>query len=53
MLKGAVYNNCVRPAMQHGSEELCLKESEVEISRRTQRSMVRAMCGVQLKDRIF
>ena len=34
-----------------GSETLCLKESEMEILQRTERSMVRAMCGVQLKDR--
>ena len=29
----------------------CLKESEMGILRRTERSMVSAMCGVQLKDR--
>ena len=51
MLKGAVYKCYVRPAILYGSEAWCLKESEMKILRRTERSMVRAMCGVQLKDR--
>ena len=50
-LKGAVYQSNVRPAILYGSEAWCLKESEMRILRRTERSMVRAMCGVQLKDR--
>ena len=29
----------------------CLKEGDMGILQRTERSMVRAMCGVQLKDR--
>ena len=29
----------------------CLKENEMGVLRRTERSIVRAMCGVQLKDR--
>ena len=36
--------------MLYGSETLCLKESDMEILQRTEISMVRAMCGVQLKD---
>ena len=39
------------PAILYGSEAWCLKESETGILRRTERSMVRAMCGVHLKDR--
>ena len=50
-LIGAVHKSYVRPAMQYGSEAWCLKESEMEILLRTERFMVRAMCGVQLKDR--
>ena len=50
-LKGAVYMSYVGPAILHGSEAWCLKESEMGIIRRTERSIVRAMCGVQLKDR--
>ena len=30
-LKGAVYKSYVRPAILHGSESLCLKESEMGI----------------------
>ena len=31
MLKGAVYKNCVRSAMLHGSETWCLKENEMGV----------------------
>ena len=51
-LKGAVYRCYVRQAILYGSEAWCLKESEMGILRRTERSMVGAMCRVQLKDRI-
>ena len=37
--------------MMYGCEVLCLIESEMEILRRTERSMVRPICGVQHKDR--
>ena len=50
-LKEAVYKSCVRLAILHGSEAWCLKESEMGILQRIVRSMVRAMCGVQLKDK--
>ena len=50
-LKEAKYTSYVRPAILQGSEAWCLKESELRILRRTERSMVRAMCGLQLKDR--
>ena len=49
--KAAVYMSYVRPAMQYGSDAWCLKESEMGILQKTGRSIVRAMCGVQLKDR--
>ena len=49
--KGAVNKSYVRPAILHRGEAWCLKESEMGISQRTERSMVRAMCGVQFKDR--
>ena len=51
-LKGAVYKNYVAPAILYGSEAWYLKESEMGILRRTERSMVRALCEVQLKYRI-
>ena len=47
----AVYWSYVKPAILHGSNAWCLKECEMGILRRTERSMVRAMCRVQLKDR--
>ena len=50
MLKGAVYKSNVRPAIQYGIEAWWLKESEIGILRRTDISMMRAMCGVQLID---
>ena len=34
-----------------GSETWCLRENEVVILRKTERSMVRAMCGVKLVDK--
>ena len=49
ILDKAVYGSYVRPAILYGSEAWCLKESEIGIY--TERFMVRAMCGVQLKDR--
>ena len=51
MLKETVYKSYLRPPILYGSEALSLKESEMIISRSTERSMVRAICGVQLKDR--
>ena len=50
-LKGAVNKSYVRSAILYGSEAWCLKESEMSILRRTERSTVREMCGVQLKVR--
>ena len=41
----------VRPAILHGSEAWCLTENEIGILHRTERSTVRAMCGVLIKDR--
>ena len=45
------YQSCVRSAMLYGSETWCLRESEIAILRRTERAMVRLMCGVKLVDR--
>ena len=50
-LNWAVYKSYVRPVMLYWCEVWCLKESEIWILRRAERSMVSAMCGVQLKDR--
>ena len=44
-MKGKVYCCCVISAILHGIDEWCLKENEKAILRRTERAMVRAMCG--------
>ena len=36
--------------MLYGSEAWCLREKEKAILRRTERAMIRAMCGVKLLD---
>ena len=50
-LNGAVCKSCVRPKILYGSEAWCLKVSQMGILHRTERSMVRTMCEVQLEDR--
>jgi hypothetical protein len=50
-VKGMVYRSCVRSVMLYGSEIWCLSENEMAILRRTERAMVRAMCGVKLMDK--
>ena len=50
-MKGTFYRSCVRSVMLYGSETWCLRESEMAILRRTERAMVRAMCGVKLMDK--
>ena len=51
-LKGAVYESYIWPAKLYGSEAWCLMESEMGILQRVEKSMVTAMCGIQLKHRI-
>ena len=50
-LKGSVCRRYVWQAILHESEAWCLMECEMGVLRRPERSMVGAMCGVQLKDR--
>jgi hypothetical protein len=50
-VKGMVYRSCIRPVMLYGSETWCLSENEMAILRRTERAMVRAMCGAKLMDK--
>ena len=49
--KVAVNESYVWPAVLCGSEAWCLEDHEMGSLRKTERSMVRAMCGIQLKDR--
>ena len=46
-----VYRSYVRSAMLYGSETWCLRESEMAVLRRTEKAMMRSMCGVKLVDR--
>ena len=48
-MKWAVYSTFVRPTILYECEAWCLKESEIFC--RTGRTMVRAMCAAQRKDR--
>ena len=41
----------VRVAILYGSKTWCLRENEMGILQRAERCMVRAMCGLQLKDK--
>ena len=49
-MKEKVYKSYVRSTMLYGSETWCLRENEVAIVRRAERSIVRTMCGVKLVD---
>ena len=50
-MKGIVYRSCIRSAMLDGSETWRVRETEMAVLRRTERAMVRSMCGVKLGDR--
>ena len=50
-MKGMVYRTCLRSAMLYGKETWCSRKSVLGIFRRTERAMVRSMCGVKLIDR--
>ena len=50
-MKGKVYKSYVRSAMLYERDMWCLRENEVAILRRAERSMVRAMCSVKLVDK--
>ena len=49
-IKGKIYRICVRSAIPYGSVTWCLRERYVKLLR-TERAMIRAMCGVKLIDR--
>lgn len=49
--KGRIYTACVRSAMVYGSETWAMKVEDLHRLERTERMMVRWMCGVTLKDR--
>ena len=49
-IKGSVYKGCVRSAMFHGSKTWGLGPNDIGNLQRTERAMVRSMCGVKLMD---
>ena len=49
--KGMVYRNCVKSVMLYRIETWCLRENEMAILRRTERTMVRAMCDAKLMEK--
>ena len=51
-LRGKVYKACVRSVMVYGSETWNVKGIEAGILQRTERAMVRWMCGVKLAERL-
>ena len=50
-MKGMVYWSFVRSAMLYGSKTWCLRENEMAILRRTEKAMVRTMCGAKLMEK--
>ena len=51
-VKGKVYRTCVQRVMVYGSETWPMKVEDVQRLERTERMMVRWMCGVRLNNRI-
>ena len=49
--KGHLYDTYVRKMLMHGSETWPMKREDNQRMTRTERSMVRRICGVSLKDR--
>ena len=50
-IKGRIYQSCVRSAMLSGSETWCPRENKMAILRKTEKAMMRAMCGVKMFDK--
>ena len=47
-MQGRIFQSCIRSAMLYGGETWCLKENEMAILRRTEKAMMRALCGVMM-----
>ena len=52
IMRGRLYNSCVRCSMLHGSETWSVRKENVVALQRAEMRMVRWMCGVKLKDRL-
>ena len=51
-VKGKIYRTCVQTVLVYGSETWPVKTEDVQRMERTERMMIRWMCGVSLKNRI-
>ena len=49
-LKGKIYRTCVQSVMVYGSETWAMKAEDMHRLERTERMMIRWMCGVRLSD---
>ena len=47
-MKERNYQSCIRSEMLYRSETWCLRENEMAILRRTEKAVMRAMCGVKM-----
>ena len=52
-MKGKIYMACVQSVMVYGSETWTMKVDDMQRLERTERMMVRWMCGVTLKNKIL
>ena len=50
-VKGTVYKSCVRSVITYASETWPMKKSDENMLIRTERRMIRMMCGVTLRDK--
>src|SRR5258706_14773682 len=50
-LKGKIYRACVPNVLMYGSETWAMKVEDMQRLERTERMMVRLMCGATLRDR--
>ena len=50
-MKGKIYKACVQSVRTYGTETWAMKAANLQSLERTERMMVRWMCGVSLKDR--
>ena len=50
-IKGRIYSACVQSVLIYGTETWAMKADNLKSLERTERMMVRWMCGVSLKDR--
>jgi len=51
IMRGRLYNSCVRSSMLHGSETWPVRKENVVALQREEMRMVRWMCGIKLNDR--